>query len=105
MKNLSIFLAVVVAAISVSTAVYYYQQAEQIRTEIEEERYTRMVTEEQLQEATSKVESLNAELKRTQSKIDVVEKINNDLKARLNNAAKIKEDLEAKIKELLAISS
>jgi len=111
-RVIMIIVGLLVIAISCGLAFRYGRYATNARADLEQERYLRMVAEENVQAFHAKLETLEAELKRSQNKIKAVEKvaeqnqaINVDLKSRLDKILEIKDRLEAKIKELEHLSS
>lgn len=93
--------------VSVALAVYFNQNASRHQEDLTQERYLRMVTEENLEKANSKINSLEDQIAKIKNKNSNVEKLleqkaadNLDLKAKLEKTSTIKEALEGKIKEL-----
>ncbi len=112
MKNLSIFIAVLVVIITVIMGLKYNNQAQTSQAELNQERYLRMSAEESLEKANSKITSLEGELSRAQNKLNGLEKrleqaetMNTDLKARLDKAAEINEGIKKQIQVLEDISA
>ena len=78
-----------------------------IKRDLDQERYKRIVAEENLSKASAKVNSLEMELSSTRDKIQSVQVIlqegktvTTDLKVQLERMTKTKEALEKKIEEL-----
>ena len=86
MKNLLIFLSLVLAAGAIILSVNYYGRADKAQSVLNEERYLRMTAEEGQTKAEAKVSSLQSELDRTQKKLQAMQKMadqerSKDLKA------------------------
>lgn len=112
MRVVLLGLIVVLVAVSGSLAVRYSQDAAYAQEELNKERYKRIIVEENLQRANLEISSLNAELIRSQKKIENAESalkrttaINDDLKQRLDKAAQIQMSLDKKIAELQRLAS
>lgn len=112
MKLLSVFLIVIIIAVSVGVAIRSSKYSNDARSALEQERYSRMVAEENVELAQGKITSLEGQLAKAKKKISGVEKMleelkayTEDLKARLEKAAELKTVMEVKIKELQNISS
>ncbi|MBF0385426.1 MAG: hypothetical protein HQL27_06095 [Candidatus Omnitrophica bacterium] len=80
--------------------------------ELNQERYLRMVAEEGLVSAKTKIGSLESEMERAKGKTQSLERlieqkdiVLEDLKGRVNKAEKAKDELEKKVKELEAALS
>lgn len=111
MKNVIISVAIVIAVLGAVFSVRFAKEVQQSHQTLDQERYNRMVAEENLSVANTKLNGLETELERLQNKLKNTEKllgetsaINDDLKARLDKAMQIKESLEQKLKELQNIS-
>ena len=107
MKNLVIILAVVVALISAVVAYFDNRSADQAQTELNRERYTRMVTEEDLLKASQKVSSLEKELASLKSQLEKSDQLlkqamtlKNDLQIKLDQAIETKDSLEKKMRDI-----
>ncbi|HLF18075.1 MAG TPA: hypothetical protein VI749_04165 [Candidatus Omnitrophota bacterium] len=107
MKNVAIILAVLVALISGAVAYFHNKSADQAQNDLNRERYTRMVTEEDLLKASQRIASLEKELagvKGQLEKNDLLLKqamtLKNDLQARLEEALETKDTLEKKMKDI-----
>ena len=112
MKVVLIGFTVILVVLSCGLAIRYNQDADSARHELDDERYTRMVSEEKLQEADQKVRALSAELKHAHSKIDnmtvvldQVKAMNGDLRNRLDRASIIQTSLDRRISELQQLVS
>lgn len=112
MRVLGIIFIIIVVATSFGLAYRYHQTALDATGSLNNERYSRMVAEQGLEDAKTKINSLETELDRAAKKIKGVETkleqvatINGDLKSRLEKAAEIKTNLEQRIKELENIST
>lgn len=111
MKTSTVVLSIILAVVAVFFGVQNTQKASKAVAILDQERFSRMTAEEDLQVAQAKVSSLETEIKRAQGKLKSTETImeqtkvmNEDLKARLDKAAQIKTRLEEKINELSQIS-
>ncbi len=112
MRLLSIFLVVIIVSVSVGVAIRSSKYSNDAKKILEQERYNRMVAEENVELANGKIASLEGQLAKAQKKISGVEKMleelkayTEDLKARLEKVAELKTVMEVKIKELQDISS
>ena len=103
--RITIVLLVVIVAVACGMAIRYNQKAIKDREDLEQERYKRMTAEEKLVMAESTIGSLEGELKRALSKIEMIEQINSDLKSRLDKSQVFKDNLEKKIRELEVLSN
>lgn len=112
MRIVLIGFIVVLIVVCGGLVIRYSRDAGYVRDELDRERYKRMVSEENLQNANTQISSLEAELKRSQKKVESIETvlertkaINVDLKARLDKAAEIQVSLDKKIAELQQMTS
>lgn len=112
MRIVLIGAVIVLLVLSCGLAVRYSRDANYAYEELNAERYTRMLAEEDLQKANTRLSTLEAELKRAQDKAGQMEEIlektkavNEDLKARLDKAAEIKESLDKRIADLQQMTS
>ena len=106
-----IILALLVLALSFGIVFRYSNETHRAQSDLNQERYLRMVAEENGEKLKSQVTSLQADLAKRDSKIQVLEKsgeqlkaINGDLKARLDKDAEIMKNMDVKIQELLKLS-
>ncbi len=104
-KWIIIFIPLFIGALSL--AVYSNQNASRHQEDLTEERYLRMVAEQNLEKASSKISGLEEEITKFKNKSKSVEKLleqtaatNTDLKAKLDKTSRLKEELEGKLKEL-----
>ena len=74
---------------------------------LNQERYNRMLAEENLEKASSTINNLQSQLSATQKKIKTIETLveqtkgmNADLKDRLDKTSKVNEQLDERVKEL-----
>lgn len=111
MKMFITILAIVLAAAGVGLSYRYYKNAGKAINELNQERYNRMVAEENLQNTKLQVKSLEGQLKKSdqkvinlENKVEKITAINEDLKLRLDKAAEIHKRLEQKILEFEQIS-
>jgi len=111
MKMFITILAIVLAAAGIGLSYRYYKNAGKAINELNQERYNRMVAEENLLNTKSQVKSLEGQLKKAEqkavnleNKIEKITAINEDLKLRLDKAAEIHKRLEQKILEFEQIS-
>ena len=107
MKVIIVMLAIFLIVLCGWLAYHYSQTAFKAQDVLNQERFTRMTAEENLEKAKDRISSLEAEVSKTQNKINGLEKmveqtkaINDDLKSRMEKAMSIKDNLETKIKEL-----
>jgi len=111
-RLLSVFLGIVIVGVSIGVAIRSSKLAHDARSTLDQERYSRMVAQENLELARGKITSLEGKLAKAQKKISGIKKMlegikayNEDLKARLERAAELKAVMDVKIKELEKISS
>ena len=103
-----ILLVVIVLMVSfLLMALSSHQSIGHIKRDLDQERYKRMVAEENLNKASGKISTLETELSNTKDKIQSVQAIlqegkseTSDLKTQLERVTKAKEILEKKIEEL-----
>ena len=107
MKNVFMLIIVVVAIMSIVLAVRYNKNAYKIQQDLNNERYSRMVAEENLQNATVKISSLENKLTKNQEKIqsiqtslDRAKTTNDELTKQLKGVADDNEMMAQKIEEL-----
>jgi len=107
MRIILVGFVIVLLALSCSLAVKYNKDAGIARESLDGEIYKRMIAEESLLQANKQINTLNAELKRAQTKIESTEavldrtkEINRDLMDRLDRAAKIQSSLDKQIADL-----
>lgn len=112
MRVVWIFLILLIVSSSVGITIRSYQKADTATGELDQERYLRMTSEEDLHSAKKKIKTLEtqltAEKKSAQeviAKLAEVQSANQDLQARLEKAADLKGQLEKKIKEIERLSS
>lgn len=101
MRLLTIILAVTLAVISCVTASFYHRHSRAAQKELIQERYLRMVAEEEWDKSQNRLGSLESELERTHNKIKNAERqlqetrsINDELKNLLEKASQANQDLE-----------
>jgi chromosome segregation ATPase len=107
MKNVVIILAVVVALISAVVAYFDSRSADVAENELNRERYTRMVTEEDLLKANQRIGSLEKELTSLKSQLEKNDALlkqamtlKNELQTQLDQAIEKKDSLERKMKDI-----
>ncbi|MBN1870340.1 MAG: hypothetical protein JW847_07195 [Candidatus Omnitrophica bacterium] len=107
MRTVLIGFVIVLLILSCGLAIRYGYIARDAEKQLNNERYQRLVSEENLQKANERVDSLKAELSKVQEKVAQVEgvlektkAINEDLRVRLDKAAEIKLNLDKRIEEL-----
>lgn len=112
MKAFITIVSVLIAVGSCYLAFRYHQNAELAQGSLNEERYNKMLAEESLLKANSKISSLESGISRMEKKLSAndallvqTKAINKDLRARLDKISEFKEKLEAKIQELELIST
>lgn len=98
---------ILVCAVSSFLVYEYNKKASTARDSLNQERYLRMVAEENVEKSNSRISSLESELARSQKKIKTVEKlveqtqvVNKNLESQLDKVLELKGSLESKIKEL-----
>jgi len=107
MKSAILTIALLVAIASFSLAYYQNFKAEQAVGDLNKERYSRMVAEEDLLKAIQKAKSLEKELESIRIRLKNSEKllsqsqsVNKDLWVKLEKTENLKESLERKIQEM-----
>lgn len=107
-----VIIAIVLAVLCCFLAGYYNNYAKSAKNDLNEERYLRMVSEEDLENARQKISGLETELKRSQKKVMITEKklINaeeevQDLKQRVKKAQQKNGELEKTVRELEKVIS
>ena len=107
MKNKLLPLIYVLTAICLVLTVVSNQRTKAVYQSLNEERYKRIVVEENLQQAFLKVKSLESQLSQSQEKLQNVDLIlnqgkseNTDLKIQLQQLTKLKESLERSIADI-----
>ncbi len=108
MRSVIYAVIIVVMIGSCLVAITANNNADELRQSLNQERYTRMVTEEKLQKANSRIKSIEDQLAETQNKIKSVQTIlqegqstNTDLKTQLENVTQTKNSLEKRIEDLV----
>ena len=106
-KEKILIVAIVLMAITGLMAINANKNLSKFQQNLDRERYQRMVAEENLNKANTKIGSLESELAATNDKIESVQVIleegqrtSTDLRSQLESAIKTKEALEQKIEEL-----
>ena len=112
MRIMVFILAFTLVVLSGFLVCHYYQNASNARKDLDQERYNKIIAEENLEKASTRVNSLETELSRTKSKIESIEKlleqtksINNDLKSQIDNISQTKVNLEDKIQKMEQITT
>ena len=107
MKNKILVVAVILTIGACLMAISSSQSATKVQQGLDQERYNRMVAEEKLEKANSKVASLQTELENTKAKIQSIQAVLDqgksttaELKSQLEGVTKLKESLERKMSEL-----
>ncbi len=107
MKVLAIFFLVVFFVLNIAFGIANGKKASKAKGELDGERYGRMLAEEELESAKSKIGSLERDAKRQDNKIKSIERLleqtaasNKDLKARVTKMDEKKIALELRIVEL-----
>ena len=93
MKNRTLPVAVAVAIIGCVLAVSANVTTNEIHKSLNQERYKRMVAEEQLTQANNELKKMDAALQDSQTKLDSIEKV-------LNNGKSKTSDLESRLQTL-----
>ena len=107
MKIIAVILAVVLVIFCFGVAIHFNQNVLQARKILENERYTRLMAEENLEKATAQIRDLENELGRVLAKIKSTEKlleqtksINMELEERMEEAATLQRTLQQKLEQL-----
>ena len=107
MKSVSIILVVLIVGLTGFIAFKKSQNAGKMQQDLNQERYVRMTTEENLSKSNEHVKEMEEQVAKLEKKmasmqivLDNTNAINEDLKARLDKAGQIKQDMDVKIKEL-----
>ncbi len=110
MRITTVVLAIIMAILSIYLAFYYYQQYDVLKHELNQERYDRYTSEENLETKKLRVKELESKLGRIQKKVDGFEKkysetkaLNSTLKIRLDNAERENKSLKIRAEELESI--
>jgi hypothetical protein len=112
LKIIRIILVTACFILCVGLAIYFNQSSSKVTEELHQERYTRMLAEENLDKLNVKKKSLEISLNWANNKIEGIEKmldqkkkVNTDLQSRLEKTLKLKSALEQTIKEFGEISA
>lgn len=107
MKVIAIILAVALVVFCFGIAIHFNQNVLQTRRILENERYTRLTAEENLEKATAQIRNLENELGRAQAKIQNTEKlldqtksVNGALQERMEEATTLQKSLQQKLEQL-----
>ncbi len=107
MKVVLTILGIMLVIISVTMAVYFNQNAAIATRNLDQERYKRMVAEENSLNTQNKIEVMELELKRSNDKLSKAGQIleqtnasNASLKTQLNDADKTAKELEGRLKNI-----
>ncbi len=107
MKIVAIILAVILVVLSFGLAVHYNQNALTVRRDLDRERYSRIVAEENLDKASVRMKSLETEIAKLQQKYQSTEKflaetkeLSVDLERQLRQLTQTRTSLETKVTEL-----
>jgi len=107
MKTAIIVLAIVIGLSGAGIGFYHNKMASTAKDELNRERYSRMVAEEDLLKSTEKVTALEKEVTSLKTRVENSEKmlnqtmsVKNDLQNKLDDALNAKDSLEQKVKEL-----
>ena len=107
LKNKILLVVIVLMVGFLLMALCSNQSVGHIKRDLDQERYKRMVAEENLSKATAKISALETELSGNRDKIQSVQAIlqegkteTSDLKVQLDHVTKAKEALEKKMEEL-----
>ena len=112
MRNLGIFLSLLIAVGSVFAAYHYGKDSSRAKGELDNERYLRMTAEEDLSKAQNKVSSMESELARVSKKsvslektLEQIKAVNEDYRTRLDAAHTQIGNLQAEIINVNASAS
>lgn len=111
MKALLVIILAVILSTCVSLTYRYHKDSEKSVKNLNDERYSRMIAEEDLKNAQTEIKTIKADLERTQIKLKSLDAsleqqkmVNGDLKSRLTKAAELRTEMEKKINELQALA-
>ncbi len=106
-KSLIIGAAILLTFFSCFLSISSSQQASKIREGLDQERYNRMVVEEQLEKAKvtivslqSQLEGANTKIKGIQALVEEGQNATSDLQAQLQSVSQLKSSLEKKLEEI-----
>ena len=107
MKNTVLVITFLITGATCALAYFQNTKADRAVSELNEERYARMVAEEDLLKAaqdlerlTKEMDSLKSQLKNHEKLLKQTQSINSDLQAQLKKAESVKASLENKISEM-----
>jgi chromosome segregation ATPase len=107
-KNFFLFLILLVTGVSVFLVVRYYKENRDVSKILDQERYSRMVAEEELQKGEYRINKLEADLQTTQVKLsklqenlDKERETKAELKAKLDSLSSTRESLEKNLQDAL----
>ena len=106
-KNQILAVSIILTIGACFMAISSTNSASKVQEGLDLERYNRMVAEEKLEKANSKMISLQTELDNTKSKIQSIQAVldqgkstTSELKSQLDSVTKLKDSLERKMSEL-----
>lgn len=109
MKVLLVIIGVIIVATSISLSVHYHKKSFSAVNDLNEERFLRMVAQEDLDKAKTRVSFLESKISQAKKKVasirklaDQTELINKDLKMKLKSSLSVKTSLELQVKDLMA---
>ena len=112
MRVVWIFLILLIVSSSIGFTIRSYQKADKATGALDQERYLRITTEEDLYSAKNKIKILEKQLtaekknmQETKAMLVEAQGVNQDLQARLKKAAELKGELETKIKEIESLAN
>ena len=108
MKDIFFIISLVIAIAASVVLVRNYQERSKIEKNLQQERYSRLVAEENSEKSESKIKQLNLDLKLSEEKIVKIQRIldeeknvNEDLKAQYDRLTRAKSELETKLQETI----
>ena len=108
MKNFFLFLTLLVATVSIFLLVRFNQENAEKTQSLEQERFSRMTAEEDLQKDEYRIKKLEADLQtaqvkssKTQEALDREKEVTAELKSQLEQLGKSKDSLERELGDAL----
>lgn len=107
MKVIAVIIAGVLVIFCFGVAVHFNQNVLQARKILENERYTRLTAEENLEKAAAQIRGLESEIGRSQAKVKSTEKlleqaksVNIELQEKVEEAARLQKSLQQRMEQL-----
>jgi hypothetical protein len=109
MRIVWVILVIIVLSVSVYSGIYYFQRAAAAGYNLDNERYSRMLAEENLLKASRKLDALESEIRKLKKTAETKDQIlvqmdtvNADLRKQLDRLAVTQQDMERKLKSVMA---